>query len=109
MNFAHEDQRFKDAVNAYVHTRLGQLNKTCDGLREIDPGYCDRHSDAVIYDVWSRCLTEHDHDEIKTHCCELATVAEIQHELRKYYDQQRDDEMEAQIMMLINEKQQCLA
>lgn len=105
MRCACENQRFKAAVNAYVHKRIDQLNKFSDGLAEIDPTYCARHEDAVIYDVWKRCLTETDHDEIKTHCCEWSTLSEIHYATVKYYDQQRDDEMERQILILTDERQ----
>lgn len=105
MSYANEDQRFKDAIGEYIHKRIAQLNKFGDGLREIDPGFCARHDDAEIFEVFRDCMTQDDRDEIKTHCCEWRTVSEVNHETVKYYDQLRDDEMERQILILMDERQ----
>ena len=106
MNCAHENQRFKDAVNQYTHKRLEQVAANYPGnpLDNIDPRFCARHDDAVIYREWLKGFTRNDSEEVESMCGELSTVSEINYQIIEYYEQQRSDEMERQILILKDEE-----
>ena len=114
MNYAHEDKRFQDAVNEYVHGRIAYLDEVNirlkngeRGIDSIDPSYCDLHNTLIIFRVWKRCLTESDHNESETHCIDakFCGVGEDVAQLRECFDSHLPVEMERQILLLIDEKQ----
>jgi len=109
MLYAHENKRFIDAVNEYVHIRLQQVATFSHGdpLDSIDHQFCSMGNRTTIKKVWFRCATENDFDEIGSILIEdpYGTTLELDLRIDDYFEMNLHQEMKDQISKLIDEKQ----
>ena len=106
MAFAANNQRFKDAVNEFAHKQLAKQMAVGETVDDMVADHCQQPDKATVRQVWNRCLTPSDFDEIETNMTEVESVDQCIYDyaVNRYFDQDFEKQMKLEIQQLVNDQ-----